>query len=227
MSSRLLPALVTSLLIFTACSGSDSSDSSTDDDASSGDSRSTETTEATSSDSAADDVASDADRGEVPEFAFELARLCTTQDGYDGLTPLAEGTGPNLTQLTEERDDGEFVNQGFPGPDGWLSNSRNEITAIELVACSSIGEFVDSGVTCDYDLDDGTSLSLTLMTGTYDLVVYEATTGDVVSTSVVEADSLECERDSFTLFRADQTEIFATPTQEAYIEALRPVIEPG
>lgn len=166
-----------------------------------------------------------ADSTEVPEAAFMLARLCTTQVGFGGLTPLEDGTGPNRVQLTQEREDGEYINRGFPGPDGWLANSQTDIESIELVACSSVGELTDNGFTCDFVADDGTINTLTLLTGTYDLVVYEATTGAVAYTSTIEANSPECP--SRVLLTEGQTEIFASPSQEDYIEALRPIVEPS
>lgn len=165
------------------------------------------------------------DPTEVPSSAFDLDRLCTTQVGFGGLTPVVEGTGPNLVQLIEETDSGAFVNRSFEAPDGWLADSGTALESVELVACSGISSLVDNGFTCGFEADDGTVTTLKLLNGTYDLIVYEATTGAVVSETRLQADSTDCP--PIALIDDDQTELLATPDDAVYLAELESVVTPA
>ncbi|MFK7919736.1 MAG: hypothetical protein AB8G14_16795 [Ilumatobacter sp.] len=165
------------------------------------------------------------DPTELPANNREFNRLCTTPVGFGGATPLTDGAGgPRPVELFQESDSGLFVTSTIDAPAGWVVDDAS-LQAVELVACSSIGTLVDNGVTCSLESDDGTVTTLTLLNGTYDLVVYEAVTGAVVASTTLEANSTDCPL--IALVDEGQTELLATPEPEAYIEALQSVVEPG
>jgi hypothetical protein len=176
--------------------------------------------------------ASDAPVGELPDFAQDFDRVCTSQVGYAGATAFdASGAAPHPVVVFVEDDvnDGQYITSGATLPDGWqvvedsnFEDNRDLATA-QLVACANKASTTPNGTTCDFD-NDGETLTLNLVDASYELVVYEAATGTEVGRTTVEAATTDC---PFMVFVDEgQTDYVNTPTADALTVALKPFVAP-
>ena len=213
MSLRRTALAIAALLLLAACSSdssSDGADTSTDDGG-------TETT--------TPEVAGDED---LPSFASDFDRVCTTQTGFPGATPVSE-SGPHPVILFTETDGGVLITSSIDLPSGWAveedSNfeDNSELAATELVACAQVETTEANGTSCDLEGEDGETVTLDLVDVTYSLAVYEATTGEEVGSDTLEAASTDCP--TFVFVDEGQTDYFNTPSEDDYINALKPYVE--
>lgn len=216
------------LLVVGCADGSDSDSAST----SGADSDVPVTVSPEGADGASEVPVDSADDGpELPAFASDFDRLCTTQVGFAGATPLAAGPGPHPMVLFEETDSGILITTSKTLPAGWLvvedSNfdDNSDLAPTELVGCSQITAQTPNGVSCDLEDDEGKVTTLDLVDVTYELTVYEATTGAVVGTETLAAASTDCP--TFVFIDDDQTQFFNSPDADAYTNAVKAYITPA
>jgi maleate cis-trans isomerase len=79
-------------------------------------------------------------------------------------------------------------------------------------------------VQCDFD-NDGETITLELADAAYDVVVYTATTGEVVGTVSLEASSTDCPM--FLFIDEGQTQYVNTLSADDIINALKPYVTPA
>lgn len=169
--------------------------------------------------------------GELPNFESDFDRICNTQVGFSGATPLSSGPGPRPVVLMQETDGGLFITSSADLPEGWALETdddfedNSDLAPAELVACSRIAERSPNGTSCDFETDDGEVTSLALVDVTYQLDVYEAATGALVGSSSIDAASTDCP--SFLLISEGDTEELNTPSADDYVAALSPFVLPG
>jgi hypothetical protein len=136
---------------------------------------------------------------ELPMFMADFSRVCSTQVGFPGAKAYEAVPGAvHPIVFFEENEHSDFIQSGVTLPAGWTVTEdanyedNTELAGIELVGCASIVETTPNGTQCEFD-DDGQSISLELVNVTYEVAVYEATTGKVVGTpTTVKAESTEC-----------------------------------
>ena len=162
------------------------------------------------------------DPAELPPTDSGYSRLCDAQVGFGGAASYVEGPGPHPVILLQQSDSGLFSETGSDLPEAWIDT---DVAAIELVACSAIAETVDSGFDCSLEADDGDISTLDLLVPTYELTVYEAATGAVVSTASIEVSTPDCP--FIALVDEGQTELLATPSTDDYAVVLQSVVEPA
>ena len=222
MKHRRSAFLIATVLVLASCSssGSDASDDAAD--TGSGDDAS-ETTAATGDDGDAGDAGE-----ELPSFMSDFDRVCETQVGFPGATPVSE-TGPHPVVLFEETDSGILITSSADLPAGWAVEEdtdfedNSELAAAELIACSVVGSTEANGTSCDLEGDDGETVTLDLVDVTYELTVYEATTGEEVGSETLEAASTDCP--SFVFVDEGQTEYYNSPDETDYTNALKPYVD--
>lgn len=219
------------------CSGSDSSDdagsdTSTSDAADGGDTAETvgaengADTDVPAADPAAEDPAAD-----LPTFASDFNRVCSTQVGFGGATPLSDGPGPHPTILFQETDSGLLIESAVELPAGWAIETdtnfddNSDLAPTELIGCSQIVTEQPNGVACDLEDDDGNITTLDLVDVTYELTVFEATTGALVGTETIEAADTECP--FFVFIDEGDTQYFNTPDADQYTNALKTYVAPA
>lgn len=222
-------ALVLVLLLFAAaCSGGDEpvADAPVTDEPGTSDNVVADATPADPP-PAPEDVAAE----ELPMFESDFDRVCTTQVGFGGATSYEPVAGIHPVLLFQETDSGTLITSSAELPAGWAieqdSNfdDNSELAPIELVACAVVAKTTPNGVTCDFEDDDGSTITLDLVDTTYEMTVHAATTGAVLGTEVIEAVDTEC---PFVAFIDEgQTEYVNTPDAEQYTNALRPYVMPG
>jgi hypothetical protein len=184
----------------------------------------------TAGESASDDSASGGSAaGEVPAFLDDFSRVCTTQVGFGGVDGYAAGAGPNPVVLFEEyREDGNFLQTSRTLPAGWaVSEDANfddasELAAARLVACADQVRATPNGASCDFD-SDGQPITLALVDTVYELTVYEAATGQPVGQATLDAATTECP--FIVTIQEGDTQYMNEPTDDQYINALRPFVE--
>jgi hypothetical protein len=125
--------------------------------------------------------------------------------------------------------DGEFIESGASLPEGWLVvqdgnfEDNSDLAPVQLVACANRTASTPNGTVCEFD-DDGEKLSLNLVDATYDLIVYEATTGAEVARTTVEAATTECP--FFVFVDEGQTDYVNRPSDDDLTTALKPFVQP-
>ena len=217
MDLRRTALALAALLLLASCSSDSGSDDAADTSTADG---ATETTAAT--DGAGDDV-------DLPSFASDFDRVCTTQTGFAGATPLSGEPGPHPVILFTETDSGALITSSIDLPAGWAveedSNfdDNSELAAAELVACAQVESTEANGTSCDLEGDDGETVTLDLVDVTYELTVYEATTGEEVGSETLEAASTDCP--SFVFVDEGQTEYYNSPDETDYTNALKPYVD--
>ncbi|MFN3258218.1 MAG: hypothetical protein ACE37B_21265 [Ilumatobacter sp.] len=256
MQRRFIPALAVVAVLGAACGGSDSDADAVNEelaeiaaeaeaalDEIAADAEGQLDDLAADADSALDDATdtpadevTDAPAGEglvadLPQFTSEFSRVCDTQVGFGGATPLSDGAGPRPVMLMQESDSGLWIDASFLDlPAGWTieqdSNfdDNSEFVAIELIACAKVVAQTPNGVQCELEADEGEVIPLDLVDITYEMTVYEATTGEVVGTETIEAADTECP--FFVFVDEGQTEYYNTPDATQYTNALKAYVAP-
>ena len=162
---------------------------------------------------------------ELPTFASDFNRVCTTQVGFAGATPLSDGPGPHPIVLFQETDSGLLIESAVELPAGWAIepdsdfDDNSDLAPTELVGCAQIAAQAPNGVACDLEDDDGNVTTLDLVDVTYELSVYEATSGTLVGTETIEAASTECP--FFVFIDEGDTQYFNAPDADQYTNALK------
>lgn len=232
MTRRILPIIVAATAVIAACGGSD--DEATD---AAGSNEPSEPAAldgddaAPSSDAAPADGDADDPATELPMFASEFDRLCTTQVGFGGAAPLSDGAGPRPIVLLQETDGGLLIEASADLPAGWAVETdtdfedNSDLAPTELVGCAQVAGTTPTGIQCDLELDDGGTVTLELVDVTYELTVYGAATGEVVGTETIEASDTECP--FFVFIDEGQTEYHNTPDADQYTAALTSYVTPG
>ena len=215
MNLRRTALAIAALLLLASCSSDSGSDGAADTATDDGGSETT-----------AAPVAGDED---LPSFASDFDRVCTTQTGFAGATPLSGEPGPHPVILFTETDSGALITSSIDLPAGWgveedsNFDDNSELAAAELVACAQVESTEANGTSCDLEGDDGETITLDLVDVTYSFTVYEATTGEEVGTDTLEAASTDCP--TFVFVDEGQTEYFNTPSEDDYINALKPYVD--
>ncbi len=167
---------------------------------------------------------------DLPNFVSDFDRVCTTQIGFAGATPLSDGAaGPRPIAVFQETDSGSLITTSFDLPAGWEIENDNdydnndEIVPIELVGCSTVTEQSPNGVSCDLEGDDEV-ITLALVDQFFELNVYEAVTGELVGTETIDAVDADCP--TFVFVDEGQTDYFNTPDADQYINALKAYVTP-
>jgi hypothetical protein len=231
---RFVGLLIGITVLASACGGGDDSGvSAAPTTASSSDAPSTAAaTTAASGGSAATSSGSEVPAGELPDFSQDFDRLCTSQVGYRGAAAYDQGgAGPHpVIVFTEDGfEDDSFIESSPTLPDGWLvqqdSNfeDNSDLAVTQLVACADRTSTTPNGTSCDFD-NDGEKLSLTLVDATYDLIVYNASTGAEVGRSKVDASTTDCP--FFVFVDEGQTDYVNRPTDDDLTSALKPFVAP-
>ncbi len=144
----------------------------------------------------------DAENGEIhPVLVFQRQ---PDRDGYSEISP---------TTLK------------LPVP--WMVEHGEDYSVVELVACLTAVDatFVK---TCDYESrDTGDTILLHLHNTTYEAVLYAAQTGEVIATSVIEAESDVCPLFTMTFSeKKDEEPRYAYPSTGDLQTFLEPFVEP-
>lgn len=232
MTRRLIPTLAIVALIATACSGGS-------DDASSGPVDAEDSNEITEEPASGDESApadEPATEGslveDLPQFLSDFDRVCTTETGFGGATPYsAEGPGPHPFVLMQESDSGKIFERDLSdAPAGWNIQTdsdfddNSEIVPTELIACSQKTATTPTGIMCDLEMDDDSTVTLEVVDQTFVLTIREATTGNAIGTERIEATDAECP--FFVFIDEGDTQYFNTPDEDQYINALKPYVAP-
>jgi hypothetical protein len=162
-----------------------------------------------------------------PLYSFDFEGTCVGQ-GVSAATPYTPDDGVNKVIIfSREGENESFIEQtifveAFPSAE-WLPEFE-KYEAAELVACMTVTEreFVEE---CEYTNDNDNTISL-LQTHntTYDITLYEATTGEVVDTGSLYGPSDGCP--VFAFFSGDETEIHDGEPVADLIDFLQPYVEP-
>jgi hypothetical protein len=171
------------------------------------------------------------DDAALPSFISDFDRVCTTQVGFSdasGYEPVAGAVHPVV--LFEDYRGGNLVESSRTLPEGWKVEQDTdfednaELGAAELVACSTRVSERPTGTMCDFE-DEGETVTLELVDASYELVVYEANTGEEVQRSTLEG-SQGGECPFIATFQEGDTTFVSEPDDDAYINALKPVVAP-
>lgn len=233
MTRRILPIIVAATAVIAACGGSDDEATDTADSSASSDTTAVDgDDDAAPSTEAAPDEGDAADAAtELPMFASDFDRLCTTQVGFGGAAPLSDGAGPRPVVLLQETDSGLLIEASAELPAGWAIETdadfedNSDLAPTELVGCAQVAGTSATGIQCDLELDDGSIATLELVDVTYELTVYGAATGEVVGTDTIEASDTDCP--FFVFIDEGQTEYYNTPDADQYTAALESYVTPG
>lgn len=230
MNRRLVPTLAIAALIGVACGGGSDGGSSGDVDAEDSNEITSELT--SDDDSSSSDESSDGSLvADLPQFLSDFDRVCTTGTGFGGATPYSDGPGPHPFVLMQESDSGSIFERDLSdAPAGWNVQTdsnfddNSEIVPTELIACSTRSATTPTGIMCDLEMDDDSVVTLELVDVTFELSVREATTGNEVGSATIEATDSECP--FFVFIDEGDTQYFNDPTEDQYINALKPFVTP-
>lgn len=227
------------VLVLGACGGGDDGDDDVAlEDVADGDETTTtepeddETTTTAADEEPEEDEEGDAGDGELPDFASDFDRVCSSQVGFDGAAAYdAAAPGPHVLVLFESFGaDGDLVQSGRSSmPAGWLLEEdsdfedNSEMAEVELVGCLQRTDETANGTTCEFD-DDGDVVTLELVDTVHELTLYAAATGEEVATTTLESASTECP--FFATFDPEDLRFFNEPSDDELIAALAPTIEP-
>ena len=167
---------------------------------------------------------------DVPAFAGDFDRVCTTQVGFKGVAAYEGGPGPHpLIFFTDHRGEG-FVESAQELPAGWKFEQdanyedNSDLQKVQLVACNDRVKEIPTGVVCDFE-DDGETIKLELVDADYELKVYAAATGELKHEAKLEARDKECP--FLATFQKGDTTYVNEPTDDQLINALKPVVTPA
>jgi hypothetical protein len=167
----------------------------------------------------------------LPGFIQDFDRVCTTQVGFSGAASYEAGPGPHPVILFEDYRGGDLIESSRSLPEGWKVEQdsdfedNRELAEVELIACSSRTSEAPTGVECDFENDEEGTVTLELVDATYDLVVYEARTGEEVHRATLEG-SAGGECPFIATFEKGDTTMVSEPEDDAYINALKGVVDP-
>lgn len=167
---------------------------------------------------------------DIPPFAGEFERVCTTQVGFEGVAAYEGGPGPHpLIFFNDHRGEG-FVKSSQELPAGWTVeedmdyDDNSDLQKTELIACNDRVKEIPTGVICDFE-NDGDTVKLELVDADYDLKVYAASTGELKHEARIEARNTDCP--VIVAFKKDDTTHVNQPTEEQLINGLKPVVTPA
>lgn len=187
---------------------------------------------ATTASGASGGAGSSSQAAEVPKFLDDLERVCTTQVGFPGVTAYEAAPGTHPVVLFEDYRGEGFVQSSRSLPGGWAVEQdadyedTKDLEATELVACSDRVAEQPTGVKCQFkDDDDPKGVELELVDATYQLKVYEATTGKLQHEQTLEAKNTTCPY--FATFKKGDTTFVNQPSDDDYTAALKSVVAPG
>ena len=165
---------------------------------------------------------------ELPKFASDFKRVCTTQVGFAGASSYEPGPGPHPVQLMEEAKSG-YITTSRDLPQGWAvkedSNfdDNSELKPVQLIACAHLASKRPTGKKCDFE-DKGEKTTLELVDTTYELTIYKATDGKALTKSTLEGKSDECPM--LAVWTKGDTTYLTEPSDDQYIAALKPTVAP-
>lgn len=231
MSPRSVSALAVALLAVSACGGgSDGAEGGSD---SSEESANEENSGEEAADASGDATGSDSGLVEdLPQFLSDFDRVCTTETGFGGATPLTDGPGPHPFVLMQESDSEYIFERDLnDAPAGWNIQTdgnfddNSEIVPTELIACALRVGTTPTGIMCEFEDDEGGDITtLELVDVTYEVTMREATTGNAVGTETIEASDTDCP--FFVSISEGDTQTFNSPTEDQYINAVKPYVMP-
>jgi hypothetical protein len=179
---------------------------------------------------APEEPATVADAGELPAFMSEFSRVCTTQVGFPGAATYSGEPGLHPIALFEEyRDEDNYLETSRTLPAAWVITQdadyedNTELARVELVGCADLVVETPTGTMCTFDAD-GEEISLELVDATYEVAVYEATTGEQVASERVQASRTTCP--AIVSYTEGQTQLVNDPTDDQIINVLKPVVDP-
>ncbi len=166
---------------------------------------------------------------ELPKFASEFDRVCTTQVGFPGATSYEPVPGLHPMLFFEEHRGKSWVNSARDFPQGWaVKEDTNfednaELKAVQIIACGDRVKETPSGKQCEFEnKSKGTKTKLELVNSTTELKIYAATTGKLVKTEMIETKVTECPY--FATYQDGDTTYVETPTEDQYTNALKSVV---
>ena len=181
-------------------------------------------------DSAAITTIATAPVADIPPFAGEFERVCTTQVGFKGVAAYEGGPGPHpLILFNDHRGEG-FVESSQQLPAGWKVEQdmdyedNSDLQKTQLIACNDRVKEIPTGIICEFE-DDGEQIKLELVDADYQLKVYAASTGELKHETPIEARDKECPY--IAAFEKGDTTFVHQPTDDQLINALKPVVTPA
>jgi hypothetical protein len=167
----------------------------------------------------------------VPPFVERYRATCLSGAAFGGAPAYDEGDDPFpvafLSRLPDGDDPGTFfvrtdqVGEGRAAEETSDPDDADEqarIASISVVACMEAADTEAGGETCEFEGDDGDTISLDLLDTTYEVTLRSAKTGAVIGTASfdVEADETNCpiiasidEGQTTMLPRTDPTQVDA------------------
>lgn len=167
---------------------------------------------------------------DVPAFAGDFDRVCTTQVGFKGVAAYEGGPGPHpLIFFNDHRGQG-FVESAQELPAGWKVEQdmdyedNSDLQKTQLIACNDRVNEIPTGVVCDFE-DDGEEIKLELVDADYDLKVYVASSGELKHEARIEARDKECP--FIASFQKGDKTYVNEPSDDQLINALKRVVTPA
>lgn len=170
-----------------------------------------------------------ATESEVPAFIGEFDRVCTTRVGFPGVAAYEAAPGVHPVVLFEDFRGEGFVESARDLPAGWAVKQdtnfedTTDLEAAQLVACSDRVKELPTGIQCDFE-DDGKKTPLELVDADYELKIYAAATGELKHEQTLQARSTKCP--FIATFKKGDTTFVNQPSDDDYINALKPVVAP-
>lgn len=170
---------------------------------------------------------------DLPAYGGDFDRVCETQVGFADATAYKAGAGLHPVALFEDHGDPpSLIETSRTLPAGWEVEgdadyvNNSEYAAVQLVACSRLVDAKANG-TCEFEGDDGAPPTVLEKTDTtYELTVYAANNGTVVSAAqTLVAPPADCPM--FLFIGEGDTKWFNKPTDEQYINALKGLVNPA
>lgn len=179
--------------------------------------------ESTGGSGGTDDVASEAPK----LFAEDFNPVCSGATESRAADYTSASTHKVVYFETYETD---LLDQSTSLPADWTvmyDENADAYAAVDLVACA-VRTDAELAKTCEgyEDEESGTSGTVNWYTATYELTLYQATTGEAFSSTTIEADDAECPL--FASFDAGESAIdqYAGPSDDAVIAFLKPFVQP-
>lgn len=164
---------------------------------------------------------------ELPQFASDFDRVCTTQVGFAGAASYEPVAGIHPMVFFEKFRGESWVNSSRTFPQGWTVKEdadfkdNHELKAVQLIACADRVKETPTGKQCEFE-DKGTKTKLELVNSTYELKLYAATSGEVAKTATLETHTTECPY--FATFQKGDKKWVDEPSDDEYTAAVKPVV---
>jgi hypothetical protein len=124
----------------------------------------------------------------------------------------------------------DLLDQSDRLPSDWtvqFDANSNAYMAVDVVACGiRVDEKLAKRCTGYEDDETGTKGSVNWYTGTYDLTAYEARTGKRLDSTTIEADSEECPLVATFDDGEDESDMYASPTDQEIAKFLEKIVKP-